>query len=189
MEPERGAEFTHTGGRHCTWNGRSWRYGSSGQFVCMAGPHGYTDDKDRPYDRGEFGMPGIGGGDIITHTPEWQAAPARVFVEPRQAGKNKVFRVLGILKEAEDLYRRKASRYEHGGGDTADVLGAKGQFADINRKFWVLKGMLWDETISPYPDKGEGESVEEVLMDFIGHAALTIDFLRQSQGNKEEGHA
>lgn len=122
-----------------------------------------------PDDRGDFGMPAVGSG----------FGPGRMWTTPADA---KVDRVRGIIKEATDLYERKAAGYAHAGGDGADALGAKGQFSDINRKFWKLKGMLWDETIPTNPDEGCGESAEEVLMDLIGHAALTIDFLRQQPG-------
>lgn len=60
-------------------------------------------------------------------------------------------------------------------GDTAYNLGAKGQFADINRKFYKLKRSLWeDETL-------EFESVEEILEDMLGHILLTLDFLREGE--------
>jgi hypothetical protein len=85
------------------------------------------------------------------------------------------------MDEAQSLYRRKAAGYKGVEGDLADHLGVKGQFVDINRKFWRMKAMLWDEVVPKYPEPGAGENVEEVLMDFIGHAALTIDFLRRER--------
>lgn len=100
---------------------------------------------------------------------------------PESQADEKVDRVCNIMDEAQSLYRRKAQGYQTKDGDAANILGVKGQFSDINRKFWRLKGMLWDEIVPMYPDAGSGENVEEILMDLIGHAALTIEFIRQDQ--------
>lgn len=71
------------------------------------------------------------------------------------------------------LYKNK------GYGDGADSLGARGQFADINRKYWKLRRALWEgEDLT-------GESLIEVCHDLVGHLWLTIDFLNQ-QENKHE---
>lgn len=53
-------------------------------------------------------------------------------------------------------------------GDAALFLGTKGQFSDINRKFWKLKSALWDDK------ELIGESVDEILHDLIGHALLIL---------------
>jgi hypothetical protein len=144
-------------------------------------------------DRGEFGMPGVGKlvTDVIDGIKE---LPAGVIItgdtELRlvtDQTDDKIRRVQGIIGEAMSLYSRKAAGYKGVEGDLADHLGVKGQFVDINRKFWRIKAMLWDEVVPMYPDAGMGEDVEEVLMDFIGHAALTIDFLRRSQAQETNG--
>ena len=44
------------------------------------------------------------------------------------------------VPEWAELFLEKNSHY----GDTANFLGAAGQFSDINRKFWPLKRILWD---------------------------------------------
>lgn len=81
-------------------------------------------------------------------------------------------RVTGIAEEALSLFLEKNQGY----GDTAYNLGAKGQYADMNRKMGKLKHTLWDG------NPVVGESVEEMLMDLFGHVLLTIDFLRE--GNR-----
>lgn len=124
-------------------------------------------------DRGDFGMPTLG-------------TLMRPLLSGGKPNEVKQERVCDIMDEAQTLYRRKAAGYVTVEGDLSDFLGVKAQFVDINRKFWRLKSMLWDEVVPMYPDAGAGESVEEILMDFIGHAALTIDFLRQSRVAKEE---
>jgi hypothetical protein len=80
----------------------------------------------------------------------------------------------GSLQDAVKLFVRRQAEY----GESANHLGAKGQFADINRKFWKLKRLMWDENV---PEDAISESAEEVLMDFIGHALLGIHFLRQEK--------
>ena len=78
--------------------------------------------------------------------------------------------VLDILREAQELFLHKNRGY----GNTAEYLGAKGQFSDIYRKVGKLKHTLWDG------NEPVGESIEEMCMDLIGHCALTIHFLRGS---------
>lgn len=78
-------------------------------------------------------------------------------------------RVLEISAEALELFLDKNRGY----GNTAYNLGARGQYADMNRKFGKLKHTLWDG------NPAVGESIEEMLMDLVGHALLTIDFIRQ----------
>jgi len=60
-------------------------------------------------------------------------------------------------------------------GDAAVHLGSKGQFADMNRKYWKLKAALWDGK------KLTGEPIEEVLQDMIGHCLLTLHFLNRGE--------
>jgi hypothetical protein len=72
-----------------------------------------------------------------------------------------------ILPAVLERFVRKNADY----GGTAHFLGAKGQFADINPKFWKLKRALWDG------EKLVGESVEEILEDLIGHCLLSLYFL------------
>lgn len=78
-----------------------------------------------------------------------------------------------ILPEWAQQFRRKNSDYSGAGAEPHQILGAKGQFADIWRKIWKLKKALWDG------QKLEGEQAEEILQDLIGHCFLTLDLLRQ----------
>lgn len=83
-----------------------------------------------------------------------------------------------ILPGVLDRFVRKNADY----GGTAHFLGAKGQFADINPKFWKLKRALWDG------EKLVGESVEEILCDLVGHALLSLYFLElERQGALPDG--
>lgn len=80
-----------------------------------------------------------------------------------------------VLPTVLERFVRKNADY----GSTAAFLGAKGQFADINPKFWKLKRALWD---------GEpliGESVEEILSDLVGHSLLSLYFLALERKEKD----
>lgn len=80
-------------------------------------------------------------------------------------------RVTRIIIAALEKFWQKNDGY----GDTAYALGARGQYADMNRKMGKLKHTLWDG--SP----AVGESMVEMLQDLIGHAGLTIDFLERDE--------
>lgn len=51
-------------------------------------------------------------------------------------------------------------------GDAYRHLGSRGQFSDINRKYWKLKRAVWDEK------ELVGEDVDEILDDIIAHCLL-----------------
>ncbi len=75
------------------------------------------------------------------------------------------------LGPAIALFRTKARDYgERSGIFTADLLGGKGQFAEIWRKVPKLKKGMWDE------EDLENESVPEILQDIIGHCLLALDY-------------
>lgn len=80
-------------------------------------------------------------------------------------------RVLDVYVESLALFLEKNRGY----GTTSEHLGARGQYADMHRKMGKLKHTLWDG------NEVVGESIEEMCMDLMGHAALTIDFLREEQ--------
>lgn len=61
------------------------------------------------------------------------------------------------------------------GVENADVLGARGQYAELWRKMAKLKKSLWDGQALV------GEQPREVLLDFIGHCFLAIDMLDRQQ--------
>lgn len=83
-------------------------------------------------------------------------------------------RCLGILGEAWNKFVEKNTIY---GEPTDEDLGAKGQYADMHRKWKRIRRHLWDS--EPWP--ADGESFEQVLMEFIGHLLLTIDFIREQK--------
>lgn len=58
-------------------------------------------------------------------------------------------------------------------GEAFGLLGLKGQFSDINRKFWKLKRSLWDGKILTHED------AYEICEDMVGHLYLTMYMLRK----------
>lgn len=58
-------------------------------------------------------------------------------------------------------------------GENADVLGIRGQFADIWRKIGKLRTGMWDDN----PEQLTSESVAEILGDLIGHCLLSLDMI------------
>lgn len=84
-------------------------------------------------------------------------------------------RWLNLADEALELFIRKSRDY----GKTGDSLGARGQFADMWRKFGKIKHQVWDN-----PEKVvHFEGVEEILKDLIGHSILFLDYVKG--GNKQ----
>jgi len=70
-----------------------------------------------------------------------------------------------VLRE----FTRKSGDY----GDSWRLLGAKGQFSDINRKFWKLYNSIWmgRELV--------GEQPAECVADIIGHCLLLLYILER----------
>lgn len=83
-------------------------------------------------------------------------------------------RCLALAAQALELFVAKNAAY---GDPDDDDLGARGQYADMHRKWKRIKRHLWDN--EPWPQTGE--TFEEVLFDFIGHILLTADFKRQGK--------
>lgn len=54
-----------------------------------------------------------------------------------------------------------------------EVLGIKGQWADIWRKVWKLHKALWDD------EQLTGEQPREIILDLISHLFLTIDLMEK----------
>lgn len=75
----------------------------------------------------------------------------------------------GPLVDALECFSRKNMEYQ----ENAQMLGVRGQFADIWRKIGKLKIALWEQQ----PEKLTSESPQEVLWDLIGHCLLTLDML------------
>lgn len=74
-----------------------------------------------------------------------------------------------LLPEWMDQFSSKAADY----GDTHLFLGSKGQFSDLNRKFWKLYRAVWLRKDMAH------ESAEEIAFDMIGHCFLLIESLRR----------
>lgn len=83
----------------------------------------------------------------------------------------------GVFRNAINLFLRRNAEY----GDESNVLGYKGQYADINRKMIKLKRYLWDDV--PVPDGGE--SIGTIAMELIGHLALLVDEYERNEEVKE----
>lgn len=113
---------------------------------------------------------------------EWKITPGLImaFEESRlildlgaqESMSEQAVRSMEHARKALTLFLERNRGY----GDTGYVLGAKGQYADMNRKMGKLKHTLWDG------HEAVGETEEEMLMDLIGHCLLTIDYIKE--GNK-----
>lgn len=68
------------------------------------------------------------------------------------------------------LFEEKNREYGAGQQSSGSALGVKGQFADIWRKIGKLKTGIWDDNESALTS----ESVDEILLDLIGHCFLTL---------------
>lgn len=77
-----------------------------------------------------------------------------------------------IAPEALALFREKQAN--HTTGSHFLLLGAKGQFAEINKKFWKLYAAIWTGEIELI-----GEDVGEVAADMIGHLLLLLYCVRR----------
>ena len=70
------------------------------------------------------------------------------------------------LKDFLDLFIRKNKEY----GENAQTLGPRGQFSDMYRKMIKLRTGMWDGDEHLLTS----ESVDEILLDMIGHCFLTL---------------
>lgn len=85
------------------------------------------------------------------------------------------FRILNeVIPPLLELFIQKSNRY---GEPEGDDLGTAGQYADMHRKWKVLRKVMWEgKELQP-----GGESIEEVLFDMIGHCLKTIQFMREGK--------
>ncbi len=83
-------------------------------------------------------------------------------------GTEQAGRALEILQTAMEGFIEKNKGY---GEPTPDDLGAMGQFADMHRKWKLIRRHLWDGE-----EWKHHESFEQVCMELIGHLLLTVDF-------------
>lgn len=89
--------------------------------------------------------------------------------------------VLEELPEWFVLFAQKNAEY----GENAQVLGDKGQFADMWRKMGKLKTALWDG----HEDRLVSEGVDEILRDLIGHCFLTLQMRSSDRAAAELAEA
>lgn len=66
------------------------------------------------------------------------------------------------------LERFRSRQRDYSGGPAFLMLGAKGQFSDINRKFWKLYRAIWEG------QQLDGEQPMEIVEDFVGHCFLLL---------------
>lgn len=78
-----------------------------------------------------------------------------------------------VIPAVVELWRQKNANYK---GQMV-FLGPRGQFSDINRKFWKLKQAMWDGEDLSY------EQRDEVLADMIGHCLNAMAMYRQEQAD------
>lgn len=67
----------------------------------------------------------------------------------------------------EALARFRSKQADHPGEGHFLLLGSRGQFAELNKKFWKLYHAVWLGEVELI-----GEQVDEVIDDMIGHLLL-----------------
>jgi len=67
-----------------------------------------------------------------------------------------------IWAEMRDILSKKSNDY---GVECWQVLGAKGCFVDLNRKYWRLKTLVWDGN----PSMVTEEKIFETVLDLANH--------------------
>lgn len=81
------------------------------------------------------------------------------------------------LREFLDLFIRKNKEY----GENAQTLGPRGQFSDMYRKMIKLRTGMWDGDEHLLTS----ESVDEILLDMIGHCFLTLRMRARDRMDKQ----
>lgn len=81
-----------------------------------------------------------------------------------------------IIPEAVEFFRTKTKDYSGGPGFL--LLGSRGQFSDITRKWLKLYQAVWEgrELV--------GEQPQEIVQDFIGHCFLLL-YTLEHEATKE----
>lgn len=82
-----------------------------------------------------------------------------------------------LLQQWTNQFLQKQRDY----GDSADDLGAPGQYAELHRKMGKLRRALWEG--KPLV----GEPAREVLMDLVGHCFLAIKHLDENNHGGKAG--
>lgn len=76
-----------------------------------------------------------------------------------------------------ELFATKNGEYQDDLG-SAFVLGEKGQFSDMWRKFMKLKRAMWEGNEESLVTEG----VDEIILDLIGHCFLSLEMRRRRLG-------
>jgi hypothetical protein len=95
-------------------------------------------------------------------------------VNPESPQANKILQE--ILPMVLNRFVRKNNDYTVNGRNVSENFGIKGQFMKMYDKIAKLRRPLWED--------GEltgDEAAEEILEDLVGHALLTLYFLRESK--------
>jgi hypothetical protein len=78
-----------------------------------------------------------------------------------------------LPKLIENFLRKNADYASSGDFNTSELLGSKGQFAELWRKIGKLKGAMWDGK------KLVHEQTDEILEDLGGHVLLALLFIKE----------
>jgi hypothetical protein len=94
----------------------------------------------------------------------------RLGMDPEMMGPQ--FREM-LTRQLPAVLQHFYMKHQEYGEEGAYMLGARGQYADVNRKVIKLKRTLWDG----HPVQPGSESMQTVVSDLIGHCLLTLNFL------------
>lgn len=112
----------------------------------------------------------------IGYQSSGKSASHQANIEIHPLLNDQVLRIVrGVAPEA--LVNFIAKNYDYSG--TADLLGVRGQFAELWRKVGKLKKPLWDD------EELKFEQAREIIIDLIGHCYLALDYLDQNQPQEE----
>lgn len=88
-------------------------------------------------------------------------------------GTHEAYQYINEVIAPQVLAHFKDKQRDYAGGPAFLFLGSKGQFSDLNRKFWKLYAAVWEGK------ELEGEQPIEIAEDMIGHLLLLIFTLQQ----------
>lgn len=115
---------------------------------------------------------------------EWREAAVTTVVLGDPPSTRTVDAIFGCQAQPQSLLQEWTTHFigkQQDYRDTADDLGAPGQYAELHRKIGKLKRALWEG--KPLV----GEPAREVLMDLIGHCFLAVKHLDENNfGGKGE---
>lgn len=136
------------------------------------------EGEEADYDRGEFGMPGLGRSVSV----EWNAVDEEgedrqvaFLVLKRNIRTYLANRIVKVhVQEALDHFLARNAEY---GDDNDFNLGLAGQYVDISRKVQKLKRRWWKHE----PARDGEESDRVIVMELIGHLLMSMEYLDQAE--------